>query len=255
MKNQTIPCNTSVRINGFTLVEMAMVLAIVTLLLTGLIPTISSQIEQRQLDETRKQISDIEQALLGFAIINGRLPCPASSASNGVESPDGGGNCTNFYNGFVPAATLGLASRNENGLLLDGWGNPIRYAVTQANSKAYTTTNGMATKGLSNLTPDLLVCSTATGISNTACGTAEYKLTAGDGVPAVIYSTGKNGASGGTGTDEAANPNPNSADDNRTFVSHTPATASSANGEFDDIVVWISNPLLLNRLVTAGKLP
>jgi hypothetical protein len=38
---------------------------------------------------------------------NDRLPCPAAAA-NGVESPPGGGACTNPHNGFLPAATLGL---------------------------------------------------------------------------------------------------------------------------------------------------
>jgi hypothetical protein len=68
-------------------------------------------------------------------------------------------------------------------------------------------------------------------------------------VPAVIYSTGKNGASGGTSADEAENPNPNSADNNRVFVSHdfTPT--------FDDMVIWISPNILFNRMVAAGKLP
>lgn len=260
---------------GFTLAEMAIVLAIIALLMTGLLPTISSQIEQQQLKETRNQLKDIEQALIGFAIINGRLPCPATSTSNGVESPVGGGACTNFYNGFVPAATLGISSRNEAGLTLDAWNNPIRYAVTAWNStnpvqnNVYTTTNGMATAGLSVLNPNLLVCATATGVVETNCGTTQdtnsgckcattpsnQALTAGNGVPAVIYSIGKNGATGGTGTDESKNPNPNSTDNNRIFVSHTPASPSSANGEFDDLVIWISNATLLNRMVTAGKLP
>ena len=57
---------------GFTLVEMAIVLVIVSLLLTGLVPTISSQIDQRQRNETRKQLDDIRDALLGFAITYGR---------------------------------------------------------------------------------------------------------------------------------------------------------------------------------------
>jgi len=241
--------------SGFTLVEMAMVLAIMTLLLAGLVPTISGQLEQRRSAETKKQLEEIQQALIGFAIINGRLPCPATSASKGVESPTGGGTCTNPYNGFVPAATLGISTRNEDGLVLDAWNNPIRYAVTQANSYAYTTSNGMASTGISALTPNLLVCSTATGISGSDCGSADYKLTAGDGVPVVIYSIGKNGATGGTSTDEAANPNPNSADNNRTFVSHTPTGSSATNGEFDDLVIWISNSTLLNRMVAAGKLP
>ena len=51
---------------GFTLIEMAMVLMIVGLLLGGLLPTISSQVEQRNVTETRKQLDEIQQALIGF---------------------------------------------------------------------------------------------------------------------------------------------------------------------------------------------
>ncbi|MFZ5503357.1 MAG: prepilin-type N-terminal cleavage/methylation domain-containing protein [Pseudomonadota bacterium] len=250
------------RASGFTLVEMAMVLLIVALLLSGLVPTITNQMEQQRSNEARKQLDEIQQALLGFAVINGRLPCPAILSSSGVESPSGGGNCTNFYNGYVPAATLGITTVNNQGLAIDPWGNPIRYAVTAWSktttptvNNVYTTTNGMSSVGISNLNPNLMVCSTATGISSSACGSANDKLTAGDGVPVVLYSTGKNGSTGGTGTDEAANPNVNSSNNDRVFVSHTPTPSTASNGEFDDIVIWVSNPLLLNRMISAGKLP
>ncbi len=246
--------NFSTRRNGFTLVEMAIVLLIVTLLLTGLVPTISSQIEQRQRNETRKQLDEIQQALIGFAVINGRLPCPASSTSNGLEDPIGTGICNHPHDGFVPAATLGLAQVNSQGLAVDAWNNPIHYAVTTSNSKAFTKPNGMGTTGISNLQPDLMVCSTASA-SNTTCSVANSSLTASPGVPALIYSTGKNGGYGGAGADEAENPNPHSPDNDPVFVSHPPAPTTAVNGGFDDIVTWISPNVLINRMVEAGKLP
>lgn len=55
------------------------------------------------------------------------------------------------------------------------------------------------------------------------------------------------------GTDEAANPNPNSANNDQVFVSH-PRSAAAGN-EFDDIVVWLSPDVLYNRMVAAGQLP
>ncbi|MFH2133774.1 MAG: type II secretion system protein [Pseudomonadota bacterium] len=240
---------------GFTLVEMAMVLAIVTLLLAGLVPTISGQLEQRRSAETKKQLEEIQQALIGFAIIKGRLPCPATTTSNGLENPSTGGACSNFHDGYVPGATLGLNSLNEQGLVLDAWDNPIRYIVTAWDSSSpsvtdvYTTADGMVTVGLSSLNPNLLVCTTSTGITGSACASGEA-LTADPGVPVVIFSTGKNGASGGTGADEAEN-----LDNDRFFVSHAPTASTVTNGEFDDLMVWISNQVLLNRMVTAGKLP
>lgn len=246
-------------LTGFTLVEMAMVLLIVSLLLGGLLPTITSQIEQRNTAETSKQIEEIQQALIGFAIINGRLPCPATPTSNGAESPSGGGACTNFYNGYVPAATLGLSGATSSGLVLDAWGNPIRYAVTSWNSASpavtdvFTTAGGMSSVGISNLNPtSLLVCSTATGISASSCSSGN-SLTS-SGVPAVIFSTGKDGPSA-SGTDEQVNLHNSTYVSYQTFVSHIPSPSGAANGAFDDLVIWISPNVLINRMVSAGKLP
>jgi len=242
------------RQTGFTLIEMAMVLIIVALLLGGLLPTLSSQVEQRHENDTRKQLDEIQQALIGYAIINGRLPCPATSTSNGAESPSGGGNCTNFYNGYVPAATLGLSGATRSGLVLDSWGNPIHYAVTSWNSSSpavndvFTTPNGMRTVGISNLAPSLLVCSssTASGFSSgSSCGSGNA-LTSSPGVPVVLFSTGKDGPQG-SGADELAN-----LANKLTFISHTPTPSPN---QFDDIVTWMSPNVLVNRMVSAGKLP
>jgi len=247
--------------SGFTLVEMAVVLLIVGLLLGGLLPTISSQIEQQRSNETRKQLDEIKEALIGYAITYGRLPCPASDTSNGVESPTPvTGFCDHSYDGYVPAATLGLVSvvdsQGHTGFAVDSWGNRIHYAVTSSNVNAFTTTSGIKSTGLSSLTPNLLVCSTATaaGFSGSSCGT-NNALTSSPGVPVVIFSTGKNGAQGGGGADEQANLDGTNANNNRTFVSHTPTASSAPNGEFDDIVIWISPNVLVNRMVAAGQLP
>ena len=248
---------------GFTLVEMAMVLMIVGLLLSGLLPTISGQIEQQRRNETRKQMDEIQQALIGFAVASARLPCPASSTSNGQESfatsPTVGnatnGICSNFFNGFVPAAALGITPVDAQGYMLDGWNNRIRYAVADYTASGvpnttFTSTNGMRSATMDNIASASLlnVCASATGITGSDCGTALNKLT--DKVPALIYSTGKNGGDGGTGSDEAANLN-----NDRVFVSHTPTPSTATNGEFDDLVIWLSPNILFNRMVAAGKLP
>lgn len=241
---------------GFTLIEMAVVLMIIGLLLAGLVPTISSQMEQRQTGDTRRQMDEIQQALIGFTIANGRLPCPATSASNGEESPVGGGSCTNFFDGYVPAATLGISPVDNNTkLVVDAWNNPIRYAVASnavsGVPNTFTSINGMQSATMNNIAnANLLnVCASATGITGSDCGAAiTNKLT--DKVPALIYSTGKNGGYGGTGLDEAAN-----LDGNRVFISHTPTPSTAANGEFDDLMIWLSPNILFNRMVAAGKLP
>lgn len=256
--------------NGFTLVEMAIVLMIVGLLLGGLLPTISSQIEQQRTNETRKALEEIKDALYGFAVANGRLPCPAfssgqesfcttdtypctGSASSVVQSH---GRCTNPFNGFVPAATLGITPTDSQGFALDGWSNRIRYAVTTDHSNAFTTINGMQTTGMATLSSELRVCASSFGNTpitppQTSCGTAQaLTTTAQNAVPAIIFSQGQNWATGGISSDEASNLNGDAV-----FISHTPTSSSSPGGEFDDIVTWLSPNILYNRMVAAGKLP
>lgn len=241
---------------GFTLVEMAVVLVIVGLLLGGLIVPISAQMDIQGFKNTNSNLEDIKEALMGYAIINGRLPCPASSTSSGIEDPLGGGTCTHPYDGYLPAVTLGITPTDSFGYAIDGWGgntsNRIRYAVTTSNSKAFTTTSGMKTTGISTLAPDLHVCSSGVGITTSACGTASALTST---AVAVIYSVGKNAGSGGVSTDEAANPNPQGGSSDIVFVSHEPSESGATGGEFDDQVIWISYPVLINRMVSAGTLP
>ena len=58
---------------GFTLAEMAVVLVIVALLLAGMMLPISAQQDIRARQETEGTLNDIREALIGFAIANGRL--------------------------------------------------------------------------------------------------------------------------------------------------------------------------------------
>jgi len=240
------------RPRGFSLIELAVAMFVIVLLLGAVLAPLAAQVDQRHVSDTQKYLDEIKESLIGFAVSNDRLPCPASATSAGAESPAGGGACTNNYNGFVPAVTLGISTVDDQGFAVDPWGNRIRYAVTNANANAFTTAGGMSAATMSVLAPNLLICSTATGISGSSCA-AGTALT--NGVPALIYSTGKNGGYGGTGLDEAANPNPNSANNDRVFVFHVPTPASAPNGEFDDIMTWLSPNVLYSRMVAAGRLP
>lgn len=67
----------STRASGFTLIELAIVLFIVSLLIGGMLIPLSAQTEIRGHQETDKALATIREALIGFAAINGRLPCPA----------------------------------------------------------------------------------------------------------------------------------------------------------------------------------
>src|ERR1700739_3194100 len=111
--------------HGFTLVEIAIVLVIVGLIICGLITPLSMQIEQRKVTETQRALDEAREALIGYALHNGYLPCPAISAANGQEDRSGIA-CTDTRRlGFLPWATLGLPK-------LDSWNHLFRYSVAPA---------------------------------------------------------------------------------------------------------------------------
>lgn len=253
--------------NGFSLIEMAIVLFIVALLLGGLLPTVSSQIEQQRRSETRKQLDEIQQALIGFAFANGRLPCPADrtivsgQANAGLEVTTGTGatlTCSaaivtnNAAWGVLPWATLGV---NET----DAWGRRFTYRVTLHFADAIeleTNTSGctLVTLPVSPLFASFALCSNGNVTVRTA---ATGGTNVASTIPAVIVSHGTNGLGAYTPAGLQVTPVPATTSDegenvyttNLIFVSHdiTPT--------FDDMVVWITPNILFNRMVSAGKLP
>jgi prepilin-type N-terminal cleavage/methylation domain-containing protein len=116
---------------GFTLIEIAFVVLIVSIMLGATLTLISKQQELNRYKKADREMDKIIDTIIGFAQINGRLPCPSfASASAGVSSGDGNADCLTF-GGFVPSSTLGINGRlNSDSLLSDPWGNPYRYYVS-----------------------------------------------------------------------------------------------------------------------------
>jgi len=236
---------------GFSLVEMAIVLIILGFVLAALLAPLQAQRNQLFQTQTDNTLEDAKKALLGYAQSKGRLPCPAIAGGNGVEAPLGGGTCTQQI-GFLPAVTLGIQPTDSNGFALDGWNNPIRYAVSQVNTGGaatpdFTTSGDMSTVGITALAPDLRVCATSTPAGCTAT------INLINNAVAVIYSLGPTGAQASGGNDETENLNA-VANVDTVFVSHESTGSSSANGEFDHIVTWISPYVLYNAMIEAGQL-
>jgi len=124
----------NVRQKGFTLIEIAIVLLIVAILLGYTVALFPIQQELKQYKQADTEMNEIIDALIGFAQVNGRLPCPAIPNSLGAEDIETvvPAECNN-YGGFVPVATLGIEGRlNGDSLLMDPWGNPYRYYVSNS---------------------------------------------------------------------------------------------------------------------------
>jgi prepilin-type N-terminal cleavage/methylation domain-containing protein len=243
---------------GFSLVELAVVLAIISLLLGTAMFTLSAQTDQRNFEETRRRLETARELVLAFAIANGRLPCPGTTS--GDESLTTG-NCTSPWGGFLPARTIGFQVVDTNGFALDAWSNRIRYAVS-SNAVALASCTGSSTQphftnatnlranGITCQPADLVICNRAPAIPTATVCDPTTNVTNQNTVVAIVLSTGKNGATGGTGQNEARN-----LAGTRVFVSRTPDPATAAGGEFDDQMVWVPVGELYAKLIAAGRLP
>jgi prepilin-type N-terminal cleavage/methylation domain-containing protein len=248
------------RERGFSLVELAVVFVIISLLLATAMYTLSAQTEQRNFEETRRRLEAARELLLGFAVANRRLPCPATAASSGAEAFSGA-NCTSPYGGFLPARSIGFQITDAAGFALDAWQNRIRYAVSgnavaligcagSSTQPHFTNATNLRTNGITCQPNDLVVCRQSPAVVTASTCDAGTSVTNQSLVVAIAFSTGKNGATGGTGVNEARN-----LDNNALFVSRTPDPASATGGEFDDQMTWIAVGELYAKLVAAGVLP
>ncbi len=234
---------------GFSLVELSVAIVVIALLLGSLLVPLSTQVDQRRYAETEKQLEHIREAVIGFALANRFLPCPAVSATDGSEDRDTStGQCTDVggnpkRDGFVPWVTLGVTPN-------DAWNNFIRYSVDP--DFARSDPNFFFTLGSSG---DIRVR------TRDQAG-ALVDLTNLE-IPAVILSHGENGfgatslagvaraSPGGWSGDEADN-----ASNTTLFYFRTRTEVTTATGgEFDDVVSWISLNQLFARMVSAGRLP
>jgi type II secretory pathway pseudopilin PulG len=263
------PCRKSSA--GFTLLEIAVVLFIVGLMIAGLLGPLETQLESRDRRQTQETLNQIVDALYGFAMTNGRLPC-ADTDGDGTADPDfnatdeSTAECNGTTFGFVPWADLGVAQG-------DAWSNRIAYAVS---APAYTWPD---TDGLCNGGADQFdLCATGSlevltrGDNPLTAGVREgkHELTNASAVPAVLVSYGRNG-NGATAVNGGARPAPSGADeientagDPGRFIARgysrgtsdcDDTTEAKSFCEFDDIVVWLAPTILNARMVSAGRLP
>ena len=237
MSARPLPCR---RQRGFSLIEIAIVLVIVGLMIGGLVTPLTVQLEQRKVAETQKALDEAKEALTGYALRYGYLPCPAISAMNGLEDRRGGRCNGDKRVGFLPWATLGLRAG-------DSWDKLFRYSVTPAFSDSEQPFTLATPRDISIVTRN---------------GGPLLQATALNDIPAMIMSHGKNGfgASSVQGQRQAVAASNNvdersNAAGTNIFISRPASGAQQPGGEFDDIVVWLSPNILFNRMVAAQRLP
>jgi len=219
---------------GFSLIEMAIALIILGFILGGLIIPLRSQRDQQQIYRTVSSLEEVKDALLGFAVIHGRLPC---SDQNGDGKEDRKEKITPYgsimiceYNneGYLPWKDLGVGR-------YDAWSNPFRYRV----DKKYS--SGIPSELKADEDKKLKVINLQSTFDWTTLETEPETEPETSRVIAIIFSYGQNGKADSGNKFTAAN--------DATYVRDV--YVKKGTNAFDDILTWLSKYTLINRLIEA----
>lgn len=243
------------RPRGFTLIEMAIVLVIVTILIGGLAMPLSAQIQARRIAETKQTMEEARDALMGYAMMTNMniatagkpfLPCP-DTTGDGIEDRNGAGtNCSSSSSGvsygWFPWVTLGAAPQ-------DAWGNRLRYVVISQFANSTTGFSGSSTTTLTICTNRNCTGPLSSEAQNVAFALVSHGPN-GWGALNVNNSTiPPTTLAAPSGPDEVENFAINSLP----LVMRAPTKADSALGEFDDLVAWTSLTPLIFRVCSTGS--
>jgi prepilin-type N-terminal cleavage/methylation domain-containing protein len=218
---------------GFSLIELSIALIIFGLLAGSLLGQTTGQRRLFTEQRARAQLDLSLEALYGFAISHGRLPCAADPTLDSSHAEAGKEDCTPNKAGVLPWRTLALPET-------DPWGQRLSY---YAHGLFIAEPGGEARAGFSLTTK---------GGLNVLPGTHTTHTVAND-LPAVIVSHGRNGLGGyrsngqrspASHPDEAKN-----ADGSMGFINRPP------DNQYDDLTVWIVPTVLNARMLAAGRLP
>lgn len=208
-------------------------MVVIALLLGGMLAPLSAQKENTRRSENQDLLNEAREALLGFVVVNDRLPCP-DSTGDGIE--DACSSLATVANaGRLPWVTLGLNAE------FDPWGN---------NHFVFYRVNGAFIMPPGPPAPFLDFNTAGSGAGRidiydaTPCTAPSSPVALN--VPALVWTDAKEFHTGNADEDE-------NNDGDVCYVSHQ--FNSLTGQEYDDQMVWLSHSILFNRLVTAGKLP
>lgn len=225
---------------GFSLAEMAITLLIITLLSSGAFMALRVQAERSQFVQTQVALTEAKQALLAYAAIEGKLPCPAAATNDtGIALEDC--NDSNKNRGLIPWKTLGIQGT-------DAWDRYLSYQVGSTFTKAAvldpTARSGLKTGFFSKDPGNIVLTETSAD------------PTQNESVAFAIWSQGANGY----GARSAANTEL-PASSNAAEQANTPKQASDTalkiylgpmTDSFDDIGMSVSRYVLFRQMLDAG---
>lgn len=230
---------------GFTLIEMAIVLAILGIVLGGLFAGTSALRETSKFKEDQQKLQDIKAALLSYVAVNHYLPCPTNpiNGNTGLQSPPENrtatdGSCDVTY-GYLPYNDLGTHAVNAYGI-------PFSYVINQQANLATNTSNethsasyfGATDCNINSGTPPCFHQHTPPIPADT--GSGNFQITDGgsqilaENVPLLVISHGQNNC------DNVASFELQNCSDSATTYFQAPQNREGANA-FDDVLIWLSS--------------
>jgi prepilin-type N-terminal cleavage/methylation domain-containing protein len=252
---------------GFTLIEMAIVLVVVGLILSGGLLAVTPVLQGSRVTETNAKLDRIEDALLLFGIQNGCLPCPATgSIATGVANYGTARHAAGYYTsgcatasnlcvataGVVPWLNLGLSEDD----ITDAWGNRISYQLSSGTTTTCTASTPLASRNnnlqlsggfaRNSTLPSCYPYGTL-AVNNAAGGAIVPGVAGQEGAAYVLVSHGPDGEGAWTATEKAeSGPHNNqeaNADDATPFVQND--FSDFGDVRFDDVVRWRTAPMLI----------
>jgi len=177
---------------GFSLIELSIVLIVMGMLFGASITPLAGLRENAKRQQSLDQLQAVKQALIGYVIRTGVLPCPASPRN------DPHNEICSHGQGGVPAAQVGLLGAVDSaGALLDPWGRPLRYALTLYDhadrgllgAPDWSSPGEIAAVGISQARADLRLC-----LSRDQCNKQHLRA---DQLVAIVISDGSDGSDSG----------------------------------------------------------
>ena len=209
---------------GFSLLEIAILLVIAGVLLGALLVPLATHSHARQNRATERDLKEIKEALIGFGISSGRLPCP-DTTGDGREDlvvdplPPPPYDCI-ALEGNLPWATLTVTAT-------DAWDRIFRYRVNQEFAWPALTGQPAAPQPPPNNQLDMTDIGDIVVVTR---GAAKSLLIETQAAAAVVYSVGI-GGHGGTNLNGDTQPLPGALDQRSNVDGvYVAGTATGADG-------------------------
>lgn len=248
----------SIKQMGFTLLELAIALTVISVLLYGVVGSLNKIDDYDEYAENRIFMNKVHDALLTYVQANHFLPCPDSDGdgreNRGTAAPFA---CVQVE-GTLPYLDLGVAST-------DVWGSSLLYTVNNKADSADINNPDKSASYFSRATIPLAGFDFETPPFGSNNGTGNYKVCnetasscdgstpssaiSGFAVIAVVVSYGKNGAETWTGSPDGAAEVEN-ADGNNYFWQGQ--GSNIAGSSFDDQLIWLTGYEVKYAVITSG---